>query len=82
MKGRNTGVTDIDEQRAISDYMYHILMRPGTTEYGIHTMFQPTLQSHLPLGAHDKLGSKAFPIPVSFFYGDEDWVKNVDEDAA
>jgi pimeloyl-ACP methyl ester carboxylesterase len=57
-------------------------MRDGTSEYGIHTMFNPTLTAHLPLGASDKLGSKDFPIPVSFFYGVDDWVKQVDEDAA
>jgi pimeloyl-ACP methyl ester carboxylesterase len=45
-------------------------------------MFNPSLTAFLPLGDHEKLGSSEFPIPVSFFYGDEDWVKNVDEDAA
>jgi hypothetical protein len=62
--------------------MYQILMRDGTSEYGILTMFNPTLTAFLPLSTSDKLGSKDFPIPVSFFYGDEDWVKQVDEDAA
>ena len=57
-------------------------MRPGTTEYGIHVMFNPGLQAHHPLGAHDKLGSPTFPIPFSFIYGDSDWTVQVDEDAA
>ena len=62
--------------------MYQILMRKGTTEYAIHLMFNPTLTAHLPLGSPEKLGRPDFPVPISFFYGDEDWVLNVDEDAA
>jgi hypothetical protein len=57
-------------------------MRRGTTEYAIMLMFNPTLTAELPLGTKDKLGNPEFPVPISFFYGDEDWVVNVDEDAA
>ena len=60
--------------------MYQIIMRNGTTEYAIHLMFNANLHAHLPLGAKDKLGSPNFPIPVSFYYGDDDWVKFVDEE--
>jgi hypothetical protein len=37
-------------------------------------MFNPTLTAHLPLGAENKLGKADFPVPISFFYGDDDWV--------
>jgi hypothetical protein len=57
-------------------------MREGTTEYAIQVMFTPGLMAYEPLGADDKLGCPNFPIPVSFFYGDKDWVPEVDEDAA
>ena len=32
-----------DENYAIIDYMYQILLRPGTTEYSIQVMFDPAL---------------------------------------
>jgi pimeloyl-ACP methyl ester carboxylesterase len=70
-----------DEKQAMSDYMYQIIMRPGTTEYAIHLMFNADLHAHLPLGADDKLGSSTFPIPVSFYYGTKDWVLFVEENA-
>ena len=62
--------------------MYQIVMREGTTEFGIHVLFTPALQAHLPLGTPEKLGSSKFPIPISFIYGSEDWTLQVDEDAA
>jgi pimeloyl-ACP methyl ester carboxylesterase len=65
----------------MSDYMYQIIMRAGVTEYAIHLMFNADLHAHLPLAASDKLGSPTFPVPVSFFYGDSDWVLFVEEDA-
>ena len=49
-------------------------MREGTTEYAIQVMFTPGLMAYEALGADDKLGCPNFPIPVSFFYGDKDWV--------
>ena len=39
--------------------------------------------SHLPLGTEEKLSNPDFPIPISFIYGDQDWVYNfVDGDYA
>ena len=35
----------------------------------------------LPLEAENKLGNPNFPIPVSFIYGDDDWVANFELDA-
>jgi pimeloyl-ACP methyl ester carboxylesterase len=33
-----------------------------------------------PLNIKEKLSSGAFPIPVSFIYGDLDWVKRVEKE--
>ena len=49
-------------------------MRDGTTEMAIMVLFNPLLRAHLPLGTEDKLASPTFPIPISIFYGDDDWV--------
>lgn len=82
VQNRVTGLESEEEKQAIADFFYQIIMRRGTTEYAILIMFNPTLTAHLPLGTPDKLGNPDFPVPISFFYGDEDWVANVDEDAA
>jgi len=36
--------------------------------------FNMNLQAHLPLGTADKLANSRFPLPMSFIYGDDDWV--------
>lgn len=70
-----------EEKQAISDHMFHVIMRNGTTEYAIHLMFNADLHAHLPLGDSSKLGSDRFPVPISFFYGENDWVLFVEENA-
>lgn len=62
--------------------MYQIFMRPGTTEFALMVCFELGLYSKVvPLAHEDRLGNKDFPIPVSFFYGDKDWVRSVEMDA-
>jgi hypothetical protein len=36
--------------------------------------FKLTLQAIIPLGTEDKLADKEYQTPVSFIYGDNDWV--------
>lgn len=77
----NRQKVDNNEQAiAVRDYMYHIFMRPGTTEYALMICFELGFYSRIqPLGHPDKLSAANFP--VSFFYGDSDWVRRVDMDA-
>ena len=63
-------------------YMFQILLREGTTEYGIINMFNGDLQAYLPLGGPDKLGSPDFPLAISFFYGELDWMLEIEDPAA
>ena len=56
-------------------------MREGTTEYSVQVMFTPSLQAKYPLGTDDLLNSPEFSMPISFFYGDNDWMLQVEEDA-
>ena len=65
----------------VRDYMYQILLRPGTTEYAILVSFGVGLVCHLPLESVEKLADPNFPIPVSFIYGDNDWVTNIEGEA-
>jgi len=62
--------------------MFHIYQRSGTTEAALMVNFDLTLHAYLPLGTEDKLANPNFPIPVSFFYGSRDWVRNIDQDFA
>ena len=73
--------TSEEEKQSISDYMYQTMMRSGTTEQAIFLLFNPDLHAFLPLGHESKLGSQDFSVPVSFFYGENDWVLFVEEDA-
>jgi cardiolipin-specific phospholipase len=66
-----------EEKQAIADYMFQIIMRNGTTEYAIHLMFNSDMHAHLPLS--DKLAK--MPLPVSFYYGEGDWVFHVEDQA-
>ena len=56
-------------------------MRNGTTEFAIMICFDLGFYPKLSLGHPDRLASPNFPIPISFVYGDQDWVRVVDEDA-
>lgn len=62
--------------------MLQIFMREGTTEYAPMINFTVTLQAYLPLGTPNKVGSPDFPLPLSFIYGEDDWVHHLEEDVS
>lgn len=71
-----------DQGEAVRDYMYQIFMRPGTTEYALMICFDIMLYCRYPpLANPERMASKEFPIPVSFIYGDADWVLSLEGDA-
>lgn len=49
-------------------------MRDGSSEYAIFICFEPGMWARNPLETEDRLANPDFPIPVSFFYGDRDWM--------
>ena len=49
-------------------------MRDGSTEYAIFICFELGMFAVNPLETEDRLGNPDFPVPVSFFYGDIDWM--------
>ena len=55
-----------------------MIMRPASTEHSIMIHFKPGLVAHLPL--EPKLKDQ-LPIPVSFIFGENDWVPLYEEDA-
>ena len=64
----------------MTNYLYQIFMRNGTTEYGILLNFDFSLMAYLPLGTVEKLSNSEYQIPFSFIYGENDWTRVVDED--
>lgn len=64
----------------MTNYLYQIFMRNGTTEYGILLNFDFSLMAYLPLGTVEKLSNPEYQIPFSFIYGENDWTRVVDED--
>lgn len=49
------------------------MLRKGSTEYSLFICFDHLLYAKHPLEEDDRLGG--VPIPISFFYGDRDWMK-------
>ena len=49
-------------------------MREGSTEYAIFVCFRVGMYAWNPLETTNRLGNPDFPLPVSFFYGDRDWM--------
>jgi pimeloyl-ACP methyl ester carboxylesterase len=71
---RRQKVDNEQQGEAVRNYMYQIIMRKSTTDCSIIISFSLGLICHDPLNTKDKLSSGSFPIPVSFIYGDLDWV--------
>ena len=70
---------DETEKEICADYIFHLFMREGTSEYALLVMFTQGIQAHEPLGTPDKLASPEFPIPISYILGDVDWVRFCDQ---
>ena len=49
-------------------------MRDGSSEYAIFICFKLGMVAENPLENEDRLGNSELPIPISFFYGDQDWM--------
>jgi pimeloyl-ACP methyl ester carboxylesterase len=51
------------------------LFRPGSTEYALFICFDSYFHAKLPLDDENCL--RGFEMPISFVYGDRDWMTNV-----
>mmetsp|Transcript_36441 Transcript_36441/g.35298 ORF Transcript_36441/g.35298 Transcript_36441/m.35298 type:complete len:296 (-) Transcript_36441:257-1144(-) len=60
-----------EERRSMHKYLYQIFMRKGSTEYALLVCFK-FLYPLNSLCVKEKLLNPDFPVPVSFFYGDQD----------
>ena len=53
-------------------------MRKGTTEYALMVLFDEGLQPKVSLSLPEMMGDPNFPISFAIFFGDQDWVRNMD----
>ncbi len=54
--------------------MHQCLMREGSTEYAIFICFEVGMFAKKPLELENRLGNPDIDLPMSFFYGDIDWM--------
>jgi pimeloyl-ACP methyl ester carboxylesterase len=71
-KKRIGGALKEEEMMDYKDYLLFTLCRPASTEYALYACFDHYTFAKLPLDDDTRL--RSLPIPVSFFYGDRDWM--------
>ena len=77
---RRQKVDNGEQSSAVRDYMYQIFMRKGTTEYALMLCFELGFYCKVtPLGNPTRLPS--LEVPITFIYGDDDWVYHVEQNA-
>lgn len=74
MKKHQPGETE-EENLAMVEYLFQILLREGTTEFALFRQFSIGLHAHKPLAADDRLGgAQTVLFPISIVFGDRDWM--------
>ena len=63
-----------EEFTAMQNYMHQIFMRDGSTEYAIFIQFHVGMFAKNYLEHEDRLLNPELNLPMSFFYGDIDWM--------
>lgn len=63
-----------EELEIYKEYIKIVLLRKGSTEYALFTLFDHYFHSKIPLDDEGKLSD--LEIPISFIYGDRDWMLN------
>lgn len=71
VKHRLPAIVDPEEQEAVSKYLYYNAVLPGSGEYCINRLLNPTVLAKKPLV--DRIPHLAVPN-VSFLYGSSDWM--------
>jgi hypothetical protein len=57
---------DETRQTAMTDYLYHLIMRKTTTDFALFILFKTDLMAIVPLGDSTLLGNPDFKVPISF----------------
>ena len=76
------GAVTEDQLDGVTDYLYQVFMRNGTTEHSVMVNLDSNLIAKIAVGQENMLKNKNIPIPISFIYGDRDWVQLIEDDIA
>jgi pimeloyl-ACP methyl ester carboxylesterase len=60
-----------DEVSRFENYVYHVIAQPGSGEFALKHLLAPLAWAKVPL--EDRLLD--LKVPVTFIYGDEDWMR-------
>ena len=71
---------NVEQRSALCDYMYHLVMARGTSDYSFINLFTQGLQAHIPLGAVENLANPKLNLPFSIIMGENDWMRYCDDD--
>ena len=71
-KRRIVGEIPEEELNDFKEYMKDVLTRKGSVEYALFVIFDHFCFAKVPLDDVDKL--QKLKIPISFIYGDRDWM--------
>jgi pimeloyl-ACP methyl ester carboxylesterase len=68
---------DLPEQHRMDymEFMKMTILRPGSTEYALFACFDHSFHAKIPLDDEECL--RNLHIPITFIYGDRDWMLNV-----
>lgn len=71
---RHQPIEDPEEIAVMEEYLFQIFVRPCSTEMALFMQFDSGLHALVPLDHPDVLRDPELPFPVSFIYGDSDWM--------
>ena len=67
-------IEDEQERTVFVEYLFQILLRETSSSIALFQQHDPGLHAHAPLSASDKLNNSEIPFPISFVYGENDWM--------
>ena len=77
-----TGTVKTKMKPCLLKFLHQIHMRESKINQISWILFNSQMQAVLPLGVPEKLANKEFSLPISFIYGDKDWIQLIEEDIA
>ena len=63
-----------ERQKAIENYDFQVKLRQNSCEKAFFQQFDEHLLAHRPLAAQDRLIGSHITFPISFIYGEFDWM--------
>jgi cardiolipin-specific phospholipase len=67
-------IQDPAELACMREYLFQILCRPSETSKGFYVQLDVGLHAHVPLDSEDQLRNPDLNFPISFIYGENDWM--------